>query len=262
MNTKLILRTLTSPFPTPYSDITKGSVLSHADVDNNFIYLKGQTIYSAESVSQTVVLHKLNGDVIQFNVGSSGSTGTTGTTGIKNILRSTDDIIIEPDFQYLIYGDLTLDGGKLTNAGDVVIINGGLINNGGTYISSGGTLEMVHFNMSLDIKLINVNPSGSTVDIVTNSRYTYIKLVGDLSGDTFFISSDISNCQIGDILRIASKFINGHSYFSFFFDNNFYSTMCGGTSSPVEIEIGADAERDVTTFIFDGEKWVSTYDNC
>lgn len=43
MNNKLILRTLNSP----YNDTTKGSVLSHDDVDNNFIFLKGEVIYTA-----------------------------------------------------------------------------------------------------------------------------------------------------------------------------------------------------------------------
>ena len=43
MNNKLILRTLTSPF----DDTTNGYTLTHNDVDNNFLYLKGQLIYTA-----------------------------------------------------------------------------------------------------------------------------------------------------------------------------------------------------------------------
>ena len=81
MNNKLILRALTSPFPSPYGDITKGSVLSHADVDNNFIYLKGNIIVSATTNGGIVSLTKINGDIIQFSVGSgSGSTGLSADT--------------------------------------------------------------------------------------------------------------------------------------------------------------------------------------
>jgi len=89
MNNRLILRTLTSPFVTPYEDITKGSVLSHEDVDNNFIYLKGETIYSAASNSGTVTLKKLNGNDLSFFVGSSSSSGdtywTSGSSGSFSI---------------------------------------------------------------------------------------------------------------------------------------------------------------------------------
>lgn len=69
MNNNLILRALTSP----YGDITKGSVLSHADVDNNFIYLKGEIIYTATSENGLITFYKLNGNDISvdFNAGSN-----------------------------------------------------------------------------------------------------------------------------------------------------------------------------------------------
>lgn len=73
MNDKLILRTLTSP----YGDITKGSVLSHDDVDNNFIFLKGEVIYTALTSGNTISLVKYNGNIIEFE--SSGGSGNTYT---------------------------------------------------------------------------------------------------------------------------------------------------------------------------------------
>ena len=39
-NNNLILRTVNSPWTTPTADFTKNSVLSHINVDNNFIYLR------------------------------------------------------------------------------------------------------------------------------------------------------------------------------------------------------------------------------
>jgi hypothetical protein len=74
---KLILRTITSP----YDDITKGSVLSHQELDNNQINLKGELIYTAISTSNTITLQKLNGGTIDipFSGGSGGGSGDTYT---------------------------------------------------------------------------------------------------------------------------------------------------------------------------------------
>lgn len=63
---RLILRDTQSPFTGQYADITQGSVLSWAQMDGNFIYLKGETIYSATTVNGSVTLKKLNGNDISF----------------------------------------------------------------------------------------------------------------------------------------------------------------------------------------------------
>lgn len=64
MDKKLILRSQTSP----YGDITKGSVLSHADVDNNFINLKGSDIYTAQTSGDTISLVRLDGETIDIEI--------------------------------------------------------------------------------------------------------------------------------------------------------------------------------------------------
>ena len=43
-NNNLILRSVVSPWITPTPDFTRNSVLSFSDVDDNFIYLKGELI--------------------------------------------------------------------------------------------------------------------------------------------------------------------------------------------------------------------------
>jgi hypothetical protein len=83
MNNYLILRTLTSP----YSDVTKGSVLSQAELDDNFIFLKGNVIYTAETSGATVTLKKYNGESFSFIAGGTGIfTGGTivGPTSFTN----------------------------------------------------------------------------------------------------------------------------------------------------------------------------------
>jgi hypothetical protein len=84
MNNKLILRTENSP----YGDITKGSVLSQSDLDNNQIFLKGELIYTAQTSGSTLTLQKINGGVIEVQISSSssGDVYTTGATLINNVI--------------------------------------------------------------------------------------------------------------------------------------------------------------------------------
>ena len=72
MADNLILRTLTSP----YGDATKGSVLSQGELDTNFITLKGDVIYTAETNNGITTLKKYNGNDISFVGGGSGGTET------------------------------------------------------------------------------------------------------------------------------------------------------------------------------------------
>ena len=79
MSNNLILRTS----PSPYGDTTKGSVLSQSELDSNFITLKGEVIYSADTIGDLIILKKYNGNDISFSAGGSGGnviyTNTTPT---------------------------------------------------------------------------------------------------------------------------------------------------------------------------------------
>lgn len=201
MNNKLILRTLISPFPTPYSDITKGSVLSHADVDGNFIYLKGETIYTATTSGNTVYLNKLNGNTVSFNV--SGGSGNPTVVGLKKHIRPTDIINIATDYEYLIYGDLILEGGVINNNGDLVIINGNFINSGGTYNSSGGTITLVQLEIGLQNSDItggtgNINKFVLTTGLTAN---TPLVITHGLGSQDIVIS--VRDLNTGNIIGVA-----------------------------------------------------------
>lgn len=76
MPSQLILRTLQSP----YSDTTKGSVLTHADLDNNMIFLKGLSIQTATVVDGNLNLSLYNGDTFILPIGGSGSTSISACT--------------------------------------------------------------------------------------------------------------------------------------------------------------------------------------
>ena len=72
-NNKLILRSIKSPWVTPTPDVTKGSVLTHDELDSNQVYLRGELIYGASESGSTVTLHKINGNNIIFNAGNVNS---------------------------------------------------------------------------------------------------------------------------------------------------------------------------------------------
>jgi len=90
---KLTLRIVKSP----YLDVTKGSVLSLAELDNNFIFLKGEDIVTGATVGSDLILTKLNSNTITIDLSSlSGSTDTnfytTGSTlnGTNLVFDRTD----------------------------------------------------------------------------------------------------------------------------------------------------------------------------
>lgn len=118
MSDRLILRAVESPFLVPYNDNTKGNVLSHTELDNNFLYLKGNIIYTAETSGSFVTLKKLNGEDFTFEVGSSGGGGggdyywTSGSTGTKSIkvnngtgLDATGNYSVAEGYDTLASGD-------------------------------------------------------------------------------------------------------------------------------------------------------------
>ena len=66
--TNLILRTLNSPFVGNAPDFTRNSVLSHKDVDNNFIFLKGEDIITGSTSGTSIVLTQVNSDIIEIDI--------------------------------------------------------------------------------------------------------------------------------------------------------------------------------------------------
>mgnify|MGYP003634738550 FL=1 len=101
-NKFLFLRAVSSPFVGNAADITKNSVLSHSDVDNNFIFLKGEDILTGSTEGNNLILNKVNSDKITIDLSSisggendygniifvseTGETGKTRTEVIGNML--------------------------------------------------------------------------------------------------------------------------------------------------------------------------------
>ena len=130
MNNYLILRSQNSP----YNDVTKGSVLSFADMDNNLLFLKGNIIYTATTNAGVVTLKKYNGEDITFVGGGSGtfSGGTvTGPTIFTNGLTANT----------ISATTLMLNGVSISSFNNYVT--------GGTY--SNGTLTLNNGNGGISV---------------------------------------------------------------------------------------------------------------
>jgi len=102
LENKLTLRTVTSPFtgqfPGQIPDITASAVISLANLDNNQLYLKGETIFTATTSGSTTTLFKLNGGTLSFPSGSgSGSAITGGTVIISSTTTNGGSISFSGD---------------------------------------------------------------------------------------------------------------------------------------------------------------------
>lgn len=91
-NYRLTLRTVNSGFPTPFQDITLGSVLSHQQLDNNFVTIKGNLIHTGTTSGTDLILHKINGETIPIDLTSVVDSADTFITGGT---LSGDTLILE-----------------------------------------------------------------------------------------------------------------------------------------------------------------------
>ena len=193
-----------------------------------------------------------------------------GFSGGKQVIGPNDDVTIKTGFQFLVYGDLVLSsGGTLSNEGDVTIINGSFINSGGTYNTSGGTINLVSINRDSSRIMVvdNIANSGATIDIVTYTTKTFVRILTPLTGDTYFTCSDTSRANIGDTLIISTIIgveqpWTGNSFTIIFnFDTRYLASSCSSIEYPTS-KVRVDSPRNIMIFTFDGDYWVNTYDNC
>jgi hypothetical protein len=167
-NNKLILRSVNSPWVSPFNDITTGSVLSWADVDNNFIYLKGEIIHSGYTNNNQLILQKINGNTINLNLAQA-----QGDDG-RNRWYVPSNVVVEipSDYQSFIYGDLYVEGLiKLNDNSQLVVLNGDIIMNGGS-ISGNGTTISVELP-SVDTRIVGINYSSDTLTIFDSTGGTF-----------------------------------------------------------------------------------------
>jgi hypothetical protein len=201
-NNKLILRSVISPWVSPFNDITTGSVLSWADVDNNFIYLKGELIHSGYTLNNQLVLQKINGNTINIDFAQFTDDGN------RWYIPSNVIVEIPSDFQSFIYGDLYVEGLlKLNDNSQLVVLNGDIILNGGS-ISGNGTTLSVDLP-TFDTKTVSGSYNDGLLTLVDNSG-------GNVSVNGFnSLYGNYWHIPVGDVVEVDEDhqmFIYGDLY--------------------------------------------------
>ena len=177
-NKFLFLRTLNSPFVGNAADITKNSVLSHNDVDNNFIFLKGEDILTGSTSGSDLILNKVNSDTISIDLSSLISSQDNYTTG-----------------------------GTLTN--NEIVFNR-------TNSLSAYTIDLSNLVPNVDYgNIIFVSESGNTTETRTNvigniNKPVTLERASQIaqSGDTIHVKSGIYNTSITGITGLSVIGVN------------------------------------------------------
>jgi len=97
--------------------------------------------------------------------------GNASNVGIRYNILTDVTVYIPANIEYLVYGDLTLDG-TLINDGKIVIINGGFINNSGNFVNN-GTIEIVNLQTANSISSYTISFSA-----VANTPFTITHNLG------------------------------------------------------------------------------------
>lgn len=195
MSNFLILRTLTSP----YSDQTKGNVLTHADVDNNFIYLKGQSIYTATTSGSTISLSKLNGDSLTIDVPFISDYTPDYSQSIEVVATTPDNYLGIATPSITGYNTNTIytinfDETNISSATTINIDGIGVLDllvptdSGLSYpVPSGITTGVTYFMVydGTQMQLFDENPTQINPLLYVNPAPTPATIGGILSGTTF-----------------------------------------------------------------------------
>lgn len=177
----LTLRTVTSP----YGDNTKGSVLSHTELDDNFVFLKGLDIKDVEVEGNNLVIYRNNDESIIVDLASlAGTPGPPGPKGERGADGAQGPIGPQGEFSATVTaGTYSYTTGILSlnnNDGSVVNVNGFIT--GGTANSTTGILTV---NNSDGTSFTIAGFSTGTTPTYTNSTPTTASLGGIAQGTTF-----------------------------------------------------------------------------
>ncbi len=223
-NNRLILRTLASPWTIPNQDITKGTVLTHDDVDNNFIYLRGELIYSAQTSGQNLILNKINGADITIDLNSvvdaaSGVLWTTGSTGnysLKTINNSTVDATgnyaMAQGFNTLASGSSSVALNVLNTAnGDYSVVIGSNNSVDGDYAFVGGTANQGDGNGAFVVGNSNNSQGlggavfGQSNNILVGANYSFAAGRSNIVADNYCFAIGNDNYVTGN-----QAFVSGY----------------------------------------------------
>lgn len=217
----LNLRTVRSP----YNDTTKGSVLSQEEVDNNFINLKGDSIFSSSTDNGVVSLMKLNGETIEFTGGGVATFNTITKIELDNLISTSG--LTEGTFYKILNVDIDLYGGtdiilQATSQSTLSSYGNGVFYNPKyeTYNIWDNTSKILidnqigNFSPNEDITADN-SATGFIVGLPGNESLVLIQTGGDwttvmnITGETSFTTADMLSFEYQPNYAIGDKVIWG-----------------------------------------------------
>ena len=147
-------------------------------------------IYSSQIKTGYQYLVTYNGTQFELLDPSSGG-GTSSYDGsIKYNITPSDNIVVKPNTQYWVYGDLNIDG-SIDNMGHLIVTNGS-VTIGPTGSFNVGTWSNVNFAEINGLGEVNYVPRWSSSYMLTaTSSITDDGSAVDITGSTFSINSDI-----------------------------------------------------------------------
>jgi len=172
----LTLRGLNSGFSGIYQDTTKSSVLSHGELDSNFIYLKGHVIYDVQESFNTITFKKLNGENLSFTIPTDihviGGTYSNGTTIFTNNTGGTFNV----SGYYTGATDVYTTGATYNSSNGIATFTN---NTGGTFNLNG------LFKVSDDVYVTGMtfNNSNYNLTVSRNDGNSFTQSLGILSSD-------------------------------------------------------------------------------
>ena len=209
-NKFLFLRTENSPFVGNAADITKNSVLTHSDVDNNFIFLKGEDILTGTVSGTNLLLSKVNNDTITVDLSSISGGGGGGTDSNAVHVNESAEIsgitlkspIINNDL-FLIEDSADGNRKKRTTLNDIkTFVNTGVVDDNAIHDNVTSEISVITAKTSLiagDFFLIEDSASGNAKRRTTlDNIKTFVNAGGT---DSTAIHDNIS----GEINGIPAK---------------------------------------------------------
>lgn len=134
----------------------------------------GMLVGVADQINNDTIYYKLKPGVT-WSVGTLSSTdwdplfafGTGSTSLSLKYNISNETMIVPPNYEYLLYGDLIIaTGGVFQNYGKTVLINGTISLVGGTYSNNGsGVLQLISLSQTTKYSATFSASPGTTVSI-------------------------------------------------------------------------------------------------
>ena len=212
--------------------------LGHALVKKTDGYILSD-IYSGQIKTGYQYIVTYNGTFFELLDPSSGGGGTSSYDGsIKYNITPQDNIIVKPNTQYWVYGDLNIDG-SIDNMGHVVVTNGS-VTIGPTGSFNVGTWSNVYFAEINGLGQNNYVPRWTSPYMLTaTSSIMDDGSAVDITGSTFSINSDIiipSGASAGYVLTSDAS---GNSTWDQRLPYKVYVALLTQTSSnaPIAVEL-------------------------